>query len=342
MADRPVGAGVGAQAPLLRRLPGLATLPRANLGNYPTTVNRIALHDGRALLIKRDDRSGKLVGGNKVRGLEWLLGGLRPGDHVLTVGPRGSTHALTTAIYARDMGARVTVVRWSQEMNPAARRVDAHLRAAARIVDAPWGGALAAHAIAAALRIRGARGARWIPAGGATPLAVLGHVNAGLELAEQIAAGECELPERLVVPLGTGSTAAGLALGIRLAGLGTQVVAVRVVPRIVGRARRVLSLANRAASLIESVTGERVPRVGSANVRVEHAFYGGGYGRPLDLVAEDESALDAWGIRLDDTYGRKAFAAAAAQRDHLTMLWLTFDSRLLDEADSGSLSAVAK
>lgn len=314
------------EAPLLRRFPALATLPRANLGNYPTPVNRLALHDGRTLLIKRDDRSGRLMGGNKVRGLEWLLGGLQAGEHVLTVGPRGSTHALTTAIYARDMDARVTVVRWSQEMNPAARRVDGRLRAAARIIDVPWGGAPAAYAIAAALRTRGAR---WIPAGGATPLAALGHVNAGLELAEQIAAGECELPERLVVPLGTGSTAAGLALGIRLAGLGTHVVAVRVVPRIVGRARRVLRLADRAASLIERVTGERVPRVASANVRVEHAFYGGGYGRPLEAVAS-ENALGAAGIVLDDTYSRKAFAAAAAQHDHLTMFWLTFDGRLLD------------
>lgn len=287
-------------------------------------MQRVTLGDGRTLLVKRDDLSGGAIGGNKVRGLEWLLGDVRAGERVLTVGPRGSTHALTTATYAREMGAHVTVVRWNQEMNEAARHVDARLRDAAHIVDARW--VPAAYAIAAALRVRGAR---WIPAGGASPLAVLGQVNAALELADQIERPECELPERVVVPLGTGGTAAGLALGLRIAGLGTQVIAVRVVPKIVGRQGRVHKLADAAASLIERLTGERVPRVKRTDVRVEHGFYGGAYGRPLSTRDADEDALESAGIRLDDTYSRKAFAAAVAQRDHRTLFWLTFDGRLL-------------
>jgi hypothetical protein len=33
---------------------------------------------------------------------------------------------------------------------------------------------------------------------------------------------------------------------------------------------------------------------------------------------------------VDDTYSAKALAAALAQRNHLTLFWLTFDGRMLD------------
>lgn len=316
-----------AELPLLRRFPALAALPRVSLGRFPTPVQRIARDDGRILLLKRDDLSGDVVGGNKVRGLEWLLAGVRGGDEVLTVGARGSTHALSTALLCAQLGARATVVRWNQEMNPAARRVDARLRDSARVVDARFVGA--AYLVAGAIRLR--RRVTWVPAGGASPVAVLGHLNAALELAEQIADSDAELPEEVYVPLGTGGTAAGLALGFRLARLGIRIVAVRVVPSLVARRSRVLALANRAAVLIERTTGERIPRVGPADVSVEHAFYGGGYGRPLPPVLRDDELLRDTDVRLDDTYSRKACAAALRSRAQRAMLWVTFDGRLLQD-----------
>lgn len=312
---------------MLRRFPALAALPRIAFGSFPTPVERIAREDGRTLLLKRDDRSGPVIGGNKVRGLEWLLGSVRPGDHVVTVGARGSTHALTTAVLATQLGARTTVVRWDQQMNLAARVVDGRLRANARVLDA--------HAVPLAFLVAAFLRARprtvWVPAGGASPLAVLGHVNAALELAEQIALDEHSLPEELYVPLGTGGTAAGLALGCRIAGLGIRVVAVRVVPAIVARRSRVLALANRTAVLIERATGTRVARVSSRDVRVEHGYYGGAYGRPLPELAQERDLLDGTSAALDDTYSRKAFAAALGSRAQRAMLWLTFDGRLLQD-----------
>jgi 1-aminocyclopropane-1-carboxylate deaminase/D-cysteine desulfhydrase-like pyridoxal-dependent ACC family enzyme len=315
------------ELPLLRRFPALASLPRAEFGAFPTPVESLSLTDGATLAVKRDDLSGRLIGGNKVRGLEWVLGGLRTGDQVLTVGPRGSTHALATALCARSLGAETTVVRWSQVMNEAARRVDERLCRAARVIDAIW--VPPAYAIAASLR---AGPGRWIGAGGATTVALLGHANAALELVEQAARRECALPARVFVPFGTGSTAAGLALGFRIAGVSTRVVGVRVAPRIASRYQRALALARRTAALIERVTGARVPRVGPMDLTIDHAFYGGKYGRPLAKPSEHERSLSLTGIRLDDTYSRKAFAAAAAHatsHDERTMFWMTFDSRLL-------------
>lgn len=320
------------ELPLLRRFPALASLPRAEFGAFPTPVETLSLTGGATLAVKRDDLSGRLIGGNKVRGLEWVLGDVRGGDRVLTVGPRGSTHALATALCARSLGAETTVVRWNQVMNEAARRVDERLYRAARVIDAIW--VPPAYAIAASLR---ARGARWIGAGGATPVALLGHANAALELVEQAARRECSLPARVFVPFGTGSTAAGLALGFRIAGVSTRVVGVRVAPRVASRYKHALALARRASLLIERVSGARVPRVGPMDLTIDHAFYGGKYGRPLPKPSEHERSLSLTGIRLDDTYSRKAFAAAAAHaaashaagRDERTMFWMTFDSRLL-------------
>jgi len=312
---------------LQRRFPGLAALPRADFGAFPTPVETLKLAGGATLMVKRDDLSGRLIGGNKVRGLEWVLGNLRTGERVLTVGPRGSTHALATALCARALGADTTVVRWNQVMNDAARRVDERMRRAARVLDAVW--VPPAYAIATSLRVRGTQ---WIGAGGASPVALLGHANAALELVEQAARRECLLPARVFVPFGTGSTAAGLALGFRIAGVSTRVVGVRVAPRIAARYRRAMALARQTASLIERLNGARVPRVGPMDLMIDHAFYGGKYGRPLAKPSEHERSLSLTGIRLDDTYSRKAFAAAAAHaasHDERTMFWMTFDSRLL-------------
>ena len=314
------------ELPILRRFPALSTIPRATFGVYPTPVERLSLRDGRVLLLKRDDRSASLIGGNKVRALDWLLGDVRTGDFVVTVGSSGSTHALTTAIYANQLGARVLIVRWTQQMNAAARRVDERVRRVARVLDAR--NVIAAYAVAAVSRLT--RRSHWIPAGGASVLGVLGHVNAALELAEQIGRGECEVPDRVMVPLGTGGTAAGLALGFRIAGVQTRVVAVRVVPRILGRAGRVLKLARSTASFIERRSGARVPHVEPEDIVVEHGFYGGAYGRPISPDA-DERVLRDHGVTLDDTYSRKTFSATIAQPSQRPLLWLTFDGRLLQD-----------
>ena len=316
-----------AELPLLRRFPALAQLPRAPLGAFPTPVDRVAFDANRSLLVKRDDRSGRAIGGNKVRALEWLLGGVRDSGHVLTVGPRGSTHALATAMYAAQLGARTTVVRWPQEMNPAAEQVDAKLRAAARVIDC----ANVVSAYATAWSLRASMRARWIPAGGTTPLGILGYVNAALEILEQRERGECPPFDTVVVPLGTGGTAAGLALGFAIAGARVRVRAVRVAPRLIASAARVMWLAARTARFIEKHARIGVPRARKDDLLVLGDYYAGGYGRAIRRVAE-EAALAPHALQLDDTYSRKTFAAAVGRGAPPgdAVFWLTFDGRLLE------------
>ena len=315
-----------AELPLIERFPALRRFPRARLGRFPSPVTAAgALAPG--LWLKREDLNAEPLGGNKVRALELLLGGVAAGDTVVTVGAAGSTHALATAVYARQLGARVRCFRWRQEMNPVARRVAARTSeetGASRLSRSVAG----AYARAFAARLRGAR---WVPAGGSSPLGVLGQVNAGLELGRQIQDGVLPLPDRVVVPLGTGGTVAGLALAFAIADVNSEIVAVRVVPRIVANARHVRALVSRTARLIERATDTSVPRPASRSVRIVHDFFGGAYGRATnegDSVARD--CLERLGIVIDPTYGAKALVAAvtlATERKGTTLFWVSFDGR---------------
>jgi 1-aminocyclopropane-1-carboxylate deaminase/D-cysteine desulfhydrase-like pyridoxal-dependent ACC family enzyme len=316
----------GSEIPLVERFPALRALPRARLGRFPSPIARMdALAPG--LWFKREDLNGEPLGGNKLRALEFLLGDVHRGDVVVTVGAAGSTHALATSIYARQLGARPRLFRWRQEMNEVAECVAERIaqetdqtRVYRTVVGAY------AHAFLARLR-----GARWIPAGGSAPLGILGQVNAALELVRQVDEGTLPPPDRVVVPLGTGGTAAGLALGFAVAGFKTEVVATRVVPRIVANAAHMRRLIARTARFIERLTSSRIPRPATDAVRIVHDYYGGAYGRATAAGTEvTHQCVDQAGIAVDPTYGAKALAAAvklARERGGVTLFWLSFDGR---------------
>ncbi|HEY4131148.1 MAG TPA: pyridoxal-phosphate dependent enzyme [Gemmatimonadaceae bacterium] len=318
--------------PLIERFPTLDGIPRASLCTTPTPVTRLdALAN--ELWIKRDDLSANPIGGNKVRALEFLFGGLTAGSRVVTVGSAGSTHALSVATFATALGLDVRVGRWRQEMNHAAECVS--MRTEGLATRAPVFSSVPT-AYAWALWQK-ARGAKWIPAGGSSPLGILGHVNAGLELVQQIERGVLPEPRTVVVPLGTGGTMAGLALAFAIAERRIRVVGVRVVPRIVANERHVHRLVNGTAKLIERLVGSKVKRPNDDAIQITHGEYGGAYGRETNSARMAAEHLDiAHSIRLDATYSAKAFAQtltlanAASTAPGPTLFWLTFDARTLD------------
>jgi 1-aminocyclopropane-1-carboxylate deaminase/D-cysteine desulfhydrase-like pyridoxal-dependent ACC family enzyme len=335
--------------PLTDRVPALAAVPRARLGTFPTPLERIDAAGVPALWIKRDDLASSTLGGNKVRALEFLLARVRTGDTVITVGSEGSTHVLATAVHAATLGAATIAVRWPQVMHAIAESVrDRADDACADVIpalDPVTGHLLAFRQLLQRRRAEraigpSARRTHWIPMGGSSPLGALGHVNAGLELAAQIARGEMPAPAHVVVPLGTGGTAAGIAVGLAMAGSDATVVGVRVGPSVGPTRLRVLRLAWRTARLVERYAGRGAAPVHGSRLRVEHGFFAGAYGRPHPL-AEHEAARfqEATGIVLDATYSAKALAAALrlargavaserqARASSPTLFWLTFDAR---------------
>jgi D-cysteine desulfhydrase len=303
------------ESSLLERFPALADVPRAHLGNFPSPVSQIG-----TLWVKRDDLNAAVLGGNKVRSLEWLLGGLDPSETVLTAGGDGSTHILATATYAAQLGAPTIAVRWRHAMNPVADAV-ARRTATACAKTVFTNNVIEAFARLAILRAT-TRRCRYISPGGATPLGTLGHVGAGLELATQVEAGELPEPAAVVVPLGTGSTAAGLALGLGIAGLSTRVIAVRVVPRLAFPSRRLHRLIAATRRFLADRTGVSLDSLRPVPVDLDHSAYGGAYGRPLP------DAVHLPGLTLDPTYGAKAATIAKKLREP-ALFWLTFDGRWL-------------
>lgn len=317
--------------PLVRRYPALASIPRVPLGDYPTPVESLRVPELEApLWIKRDDLASSTLGGNKVRALEYLLADVKPGDLLLTGGGEGSTHVLATAVHASRLEARLHAVRWRHEMHAVSEDVASRSRAECAVIETSrtaLGGILRTLLRRATLR------ARWIPFGGTSPPGVLGHVNAAIELADQVDAGELPSPARVVVPLGTGGTAAGLALGFAAAGMRTQVIGARVVPRIATGRARVILRARATARWVRKRTGVILPRVSSEAVRVVHDAYAGAYGRVSPLGMEAAAVMEhVSGMRLDATYSAKAFAIAlrvARVMEGVTVFWSTFDARWL-------------
>jgi D-cysteine desulfhydrase len=317
---------------LVVRYPSLgAALQHMDLGIGETPLERWTIDDA-SMLIKRDDLTSSILGGNKVRALELLLAGAGPDDTLLTVGATGSTHALAVAEFGRSFGATTEVITWPQETHAVALATATRLAAAARVT--PARSVADAYLRAFVRRLRGGSRIRWIPAGGSVPLGTVGQVSAALELATQLERGGFASPDTLVVPLGSGGTAAGLLVGLALAGLPTRVIGVQVVPRLVANHARVARLARLAHALLSRQLGTSLPPLDVGRLSIDRSAYGGAYGRETAAAVGAAAQLRlAGGPRLDATYSAKAFTVALARArrspDERVLFWLTFDGRWL-------------
>ena len=210
----------------------------------------------------------------------------------------------------------------------------------------------------------------YIPSGGSSPLAVLGHLNALLELDEHIRAGNTALaaaPDYLFVPLGSGATAMGLVLGCHLLGWSTRVVTVpsqdkslvakllvnRDVdsPFVVPHARELLDAALGWARRLGLPVDDRGSVTADdlllRHFHVEREAWRPGYGEMSAEVRELHAVAREQGLTLDATFTAKTFGAlcaAGAQgrfRDASVLFWNTyqrFDLATLLPADEGWLS----
>ncbi len=272
-----------------------------------------------ALWLKREDA----IGGNKVRSLEFLLATVQPGDVVLTIGGTGSTHCFATAAHARALGCRVALAQFPQPDTDTALATAAVtatyadiLRRSRTLAGFPFA---LLQAWWAARRL--GRVVR-IPGGGASAPGVVGQLLAGLELAEQMN----EAPDAIVTPLGSGGTAAGLALAMATLGWPTRLVAVRVAPRIVANRRRVARLARAARRLLARYDTALPPSRFPLPVLVVHAL-GRGYGYPTSAGEAARQLASEYGLVLDSTYGAKAFAElpeCARRGFRRVVFWHTF------------------
>ena len=318
---------------LFARYPELAgRIPWRPLGDFPTPVERLEglLPPAVELWVKRDDRSAPLYGGNKVRKLEFLLAEAlaRGATSVSTLGAYGSHHVLATAFYARQAGLAPRAVVFPQPVTP--HVLETLLGDAALGVEFSVAGSL----LGVPPRVLGERlrrGCHYLPPGGSSATGTLGYVTAAFELADQIERGECPRPDRIYVALGSRGTAAGLEVGLALAGLPTEVIAVRVVAAAITSRRSTLGLARRTEILIDPRLGMRGRRA-EPRLRVDGRFLGPGYGHPTAAAKRAIEVAAGAGLHLEATYTGKAVAALLTDGEaglldgRKVLFWNTFSS----------------
>jgi len=173
-----------------------------------------------------------------------------------------------------------------------------------------------------------------LPPGGSTPLSGVGYVNAALELAAQVASKELPEPKTIVVALGSSGTAAGLALGLRLAGLSSRLVGVRVSDVLALTSESVARLSNATARLMRT-RGADLPSAGvdPADITVVSDWLGPGYGHPTPEGERVQTLLrERHGLALDLTYTAKTMAALLALLEDgrlgegPTLYWHTYNA----------------
>ena len=272
--------------------------------------------EGTELWIKDDGAYGDGGwGGNKVRKLEWILpeAKRRGARTILTVGGLGTNWGLATALYGREHGIATALMLLDQPVDDHVRAQQERLEAsgaalhythtrARTIATLPW------------LAVRHAGGGRppyLQPAGGSSAVGALGYVEAAYEIAEQVEAGALPVPSHVFAPVGSGGTAAGLALGLALAGLPATVVGIVVNDALRLDTTALTRLAGRTAKLLE----RRGARIAPGPLRLEslYTWMGPGYGHPTPEATDATAAAAAQeGLALDPVYTSKTMAAVLA------------------------------
>ncbi len=294
-----------------------ADLPRVDLVLAPTPLHlapRLSRELGVPVLFKRDDLAGAGLGGNKLRGLEFLIAdALAQGcDSLVTGAGPQSNWTMLAALACLRYGLEPHVVCYGEATRHEAGRARGNMRlhrwlgVDVRFTGAPERSSVDAgiEAVTAELRAAGRRPYP-VPRGGATPLGALGYVRASVELAAQLDTLD-EPPAGLWLATGSCGTQAGLVAGAVLTAAPYQVVGVTVSRPAAEAASRVRDLAAAAAAL--AGTGAELP---APDVR--DGWIGPGYGVPsaagqaaARLVATTE------GVFLDPVFGAKAMAALIA------------------------------
>jgi 1-aminocyclopropane-1-carboxylate deaminase/D-cysteine desulfhydrase-like pyridoxal-dependent ACC family enzyme len=327
---------------------GASVLPWTPMFSRPTRVYAAegalqTLAGTGRLFIKDEGSEAALLFGNKIRKYEFLLPNLAySGIKTLrTYGSYGSNHCAYLTLAARygryrnagdTAGMNVELMLYPQDLSDnVLTKLRLLVASGARLKFLDGDTSVGLSILGDELRSRGfvASTTAYVPPGGSSPLSVLGHLEAMLELAEQIQSSDCPLtapPDYIFVSLGSGATAMGLVLGCYLLGWPTRVVGTcsqdkgRLARLVInGDASTPFLLAN-AASLLEKslkwvealglAQGSPLP---DSNDLLRHSFicdsdtWHPSYGKITPQIAREAATAAEAGLILDNTFTAKSF-----------------------------------
>ena len=270
---------------------------------------------GVELWLRRDDLLPTWCQGNKYYKLYHNLKRIRAGQVVVSFGGPFSNHLHALALAAKNYGMPcIGIVRGERPVKLSPTLVDVEAAGMRLIfVSRSYYRELTSESCTQTLQdviavLIGADPASFqvVPEGGANDLGVLGCVELGRDIARRSMAlfGAGQPFNDVLVAVGTGTTLAGLAIGLP----GNWCVSG---VSVLGE-----SLKAGQVSLSDAIA-KKVGKSRAANWRLIEGYGLGGYGRSTpELVAFMDNFLEHTGIVLDQVYTGKLFWAIAQQVQH--------------------------
>ena len=192
-----------------------------SLAQLPTPIQRLQRFsqnlEGPEIFLKRDDLTGTLLSGNKVRKLDFLLAEAQQKkcDVVITCGGNQSNHARTTAVAAAQLGMKCHLVLKNKANLPPDGNlfIDRLVGASTQYISAEDYKRVDEIMLDAVEQFKREGFAPYIiPEGGSNALGTLGYVKAAEEITRQLQKLKTRI-HKIVVAVGSGGTYAGLLMG---------------------------------------------------------------------------------------------------------------------------------
>jgi 1-aminocyclopropane-1-carboxylate deaminase/D-cysteine desulfhydrase-like pyridoxal-dependent ACC family enzyme len=364
---------------------GARVLPWAPMFRRPTRLslveNALRPVGSGQLYIKDEGSEESLLYGNKIRKYEFLLPNLA-GSGMRTIrthGAYGSNHCAYLTLAARfgryapggmPAGLDLELMLYPQELSEnVVTKLKMLVASGAKLNFLEGDVSVGLSILGEELRVKNFATSTtgYVPPGGSSPLSVLGHLEALMELAEQIESGDSPLatpPDYIFVPLGSGATAMGLVLGCYLLGWHTKVIGTcsqdkgRLARLVVnGEADTPFLVAN-ATSLLEKslkwvealgllpaattlpTSHDLMQRFFASDSETWHPAYG----KVTAQIARESAAAAEAGLVLDNTFSAKSFhtvkeyAAGGLLNNKHALFWNTYHrfslERLLPQDDN--------
>lgn len=294
--------------------------PRLSLAQRPTPLQPLdrlsAELGGPRIWVKRDDLTGCLLSGNKVRKLEFALAlALQQGcDTVVTCGGLQSNHCRATALLCAQLGLRcLLVLRGESELPPDGNLLLDHL-AGAQVRTYPV--AQYQRELPSLLQQAASDSgdnAFIIPTGASDGIGAWGYIAACGELVADFAVAGIA-PRHIVCATGSGGTQAGLTAGVHLYGIDAAVWGMAVCDSAAWFENKVRSDLRDWQRRYGTTTAVAALDLNTLPICVIDAYIGPGYAVADDDVFETiRYVARREGLVLDPVYTGKAFHGLIAE-----------------------------
>ncbi len=302
-----------------------STPEKLSLANTPTPFHRLVNTSNSLqncnVWLKRDDFTGGVTSGNKIRKLEFLLQDalLNSCDTIITSGGLQSNHCRATAALCAQLGLNCHLIL----------RVDQGGRTEDGKVKLDEGNALLSHLCGAEISAyspsyyqnnlneiflsysqhyenKGGK-AYCIPTGGSNALGLWGYIECAVEILNQCRDNEIE-PDAIVCASGSGGTQGGLSLGCYLAGSSVPVHGMAVCDSVDYFESKIRADVHEWQTCFDNKVKPSIDLKNSVPLFTNDKYIGPGYAKGY----ADMYATVAWlarneGVILDPVYTGKAF-----------------------------------